>query len=396
MKKSVCMRAASLVASLALAASLAACGQSAEAPTDTAEGAAVEEAVAEETAEAAGYTYDRIGEWDVDNPAFGGTMRAVMATMGTEGMDFDAFVASELGEFALESFDLMAAGDIASDDLVAYWADYGMVHEAHDADDADRQWTSLVPDDYDESKAYPLLFCWHGNDNPILMAEGYGVGQAAATRDWIVVFPWASNDDIHPEEFDRILAYMTENYNIDASRIYTTGFSKGGSTSANLARIKSDVLAAAAPCGVSATVNSTLEGALAYGLEGIDPSAYDAIPIQIFGGSNDVFGAMPYDDEFKVDGINNYLEHFGLEASQSLEASQKLLESSDNEVEKAIGLSFDETETRELDGTTYHIGRYLDADGSVALQVIEADGAIHWPTPSMGELVCSFLEGYSK
>lgn len=387
-------KAASVAASLALALSIAACGNSAnEAPADVAE-ATAEEAATEETAD---YTYDRIGEWDVENPMFGGTMRAVMATMGTEGMDFDAFVNSELGEFSVASFDLAAIGDITSEDVAAYWAELGMVHEAHDADDAEKQWTSIVPDDYDASKAYPLLFCWHGNDNPILMAEGYGVGQAAAERDWIVVFPWASNDDIHLDEFDRILAYMTENYNIDATRIYTTGFSKGGSTSANLARSKSDVLAAAAPCGISAAVNSTLEGALAYGLEGTDPSDYEPIPIQIFGGELDVFGAMPYNDEFKVDGINNYLSKFGIEGhEQTLEASLALIESSENEVEKAIGLTFDETETVALDGTTYHIGRYLDADGNVCLQVVECDGAIHWPTPSMGELVCSFLENYSK
>lgn len=390
MHKMTSTKVAAIAMTLSLALGVSACGQNA--PKDS--GDVATEAV--ETAENAGYTYDRIGEWEVENPALGAPLSAVMASMGTEGMDFEAFKASELGEFALESFDIGMMGDISSPEVESYWAELGMVHEAHDADNVDRQWTSIVPDDYDKSKAYPLLFCWHGNDNPILLAEGYGIGQAAAKRDWIVVFPWAQNDDIHMEEFDRIFAYMTENYNIDTTRVYSAGFSKGGATTANLAREKSDVLAAAAPCGISASVNSTLEGALNYGLTNKIAADYQAIPIQIFGGQYDVFGAMPYDDKFKVDGINNYLAGFGLEKSQSLEASQKLIGASDNEVESAIGLSFDETETLGLDGTSYHIGRYLDADGKVCLQVVQCDGAVHWPTPSMGELVCSFLEGYSK
>ena len=397
MHTSLSRNVVAITTALMLSMGVVGCGQQAAAPEPDAGAEETTEATAQQSegTEAEGYTYEGIEQWDAENPALGTTMRTIMSSMGTEGMDFDAFIHSEMGEFAMHSMDIAALGAIDSPEVAEYWNDLGMTHEAHDAADADKQWTSLVPNDYDASKSYPLLFVWHGNDNPILLAEGYGIGQAAAEKDWIVVFPWAQNDDIHLDEFDRIYAFMTENYNIDTTRVYSTGFSKGGATTANLARERADVLAAAAPCGISASANSTLEGALNYGLTDAPTADYQAIPIQLYGGQYDVFGAMPYDDEFKIDGINNYLKGFGIDKKQSLEESTKLL-AEGSEVERAIGLSFDEEETRSIDGTSYHFGRYLDADGNVVLQVVQADGAIHWPTPSMGTLVVEFLEGHTK
>lgn len=402
---------ATLAMSAALALSLAACGGTPavdERPAeDVQEEMAAEEAGTSEEAttseEAApkheyAYTYEGIEFWDVAQDNFGGaSMRDIMTTMAKPETDMDAYIGSPMGEFALGSMTLSGYGAIDAPEVAEYWANLGMVHEAHDVEDADHQWTSIVPDDLDESKTYPLLFVWHGNDNPILLAEGYGLGQAAAAKDWIVVFPWAANDDEYLAEFDRILAYMQENYPVDASRIYTTGFSKGGRVSAHLALERADVIAAAAPNGTTASASFYNPDDSALGLTGPQEltaedfaNAKGFVPIQFWGGEYDVFGAMPYDADYKIAGVNGWL---GLMGNENM---QELGKAGDSATEQAIGLVFDKVEEIEEDGTTYHVGSYVDANDDATFRIVECDGAIHWPTSYMGEMAVDFLEQFSK
>ena len=155
-----------------LALSLCAC-TSAPVDTGSAEAAANEQgSVATSTSEVS-YTYDGIEEWDEPavTPNGENTLHDVMDPMAKQGTDMEAFAHSELGEYAVSSSYLNRhIGDVASPEVTSYWAERGMIHELHDADDQDRQWTSLVPDDYDPSKSYPLVFVWHGTGNPILLA----------------------------------------------------------------------------------------------------------------------------------------------------------------------------------------------------------------------------------
>ena len=410
-------RIATIVTASMLVLSLAACGGSVAASNDTeapAEEAQTEEAQVEETqaeeetvGEAASgdlYTYEGIEFWDVEQEAMGGmTQRDIMTMMAKPDTDMDAFVHSYLGEWTLGSFQLTAFGTIDNPEVANYWEAKGMVHEAHDVDDADHQWASLVPADLEEGKAYPLLFVWHGNNNSILLAESYGFSEAAAQKDWIVVFPWAANDDEYLAEFDRILAFMVENYPVDVARIYTTGFSKGGRVSAHLALERADVLAAAAPCGTTAAASFYNPDGSELPLSGPEEltaadfeAATGLTPVQFFGGEHDVFGAMPYDADYKIAGVNGWLGLQGNDNTQSLEASKGLLVSAENETEQSIGLSFDQTDVIEQDGMTYHVGSYLDADGNATVRIVECDGAIHWPTPYMGQIALDFMEQFSR
>lgn len=391
-------RIATITMSAMLALSLAACGTNAgTATTEATQEAEVAQEAEANQATTDEYTYEGIDFWDVPQEAMGGmTQRELMTTMATPGTDMDAFIHSELGEFALASGHLMQFGSIDNPEVDKYWEGLGMVHEAHDVDDEAHQWTSLVPADLKEGEKLPLLFVWHGNNNPLLLAEGYGFGEQAAQRRWIVVFPWANNDDDYLEEFDRILAYAQENYPVDASRIYTTGFSKGARVSAHLALERTDVLAAAAPNGTNAAAMfyDTNGDIGLTGPKGLSQADFDAakafIPTQFFGGEFDVYGAMPYDEDYKVDAVNGWLGLMGSDNTQTLG------EAGDSETEQAIGLSFDKTEDLSEEGTTYHVGSYLDADGNATFRIVECDGAVHYPTRYMSEIGMDFLEQFSK
>lgn len=342
------------------------------------------------------YTYDGIEEWDEPIPTADGktTLHDVMDSMALPGTDMEAFAHSELGEFAVSSSYLNNhIGKIDAPEVEEYWAERGMVHEVHDLDDADRQWTSLVPDDYDASKSYPLLFVWHGTGNPVLLAEGYGYGEVAKEKGWICVFPWAANDDLYISEFDRILDYMTEHYTIDTDRIYTSGFSKGGLMSQLLALQRGSVLAAAAPCGMPAG------GAPTERLRSDDfTNAQAGIPVLFFGGEYDgVTGPVPYDEDYKLRGVNGFLAVNGIaDSGQTLEKSQELAEGADDPAEKLIGLKFDNTEELEADGTVYRTGSFFNGDDTAVVQFVGCEKAIHWPTPSMAQIAMDFMEQFTK
>lgn len=341
------------------------------------------------------HSYDDVKEWDEPIPMGDGkmTLHDVMDGMAKPGYDMEAFAKSELGEFTVRSSYLNNhIGKLDDPQVTSYWAERGMTHEVHDLDDEDRQWASLVPASYDASKKYPLLFAWHGTGNPILLAEGYGFGEAAKEKDWIVVFPWAMNDDLYLTEFDRILDFMKQNYSIDESKVYTAGFSKGGATSQLLALQRPDVLAAAASCGMPAGSSPTER------LRTDDfMYASAGIPMLFFGGDEDgVVDPFPLDLDYTIRGANGFMAINGITGKlQTEEDCAKLVKSGDD-VEKAIGLPCDKKESVEADGATYHIGSYQNASGQETVKFIQCTGAIHWPTPSMATYVLDFLDQWNQ
>ena len=61
--------------------------------------------------------------------------------------------------------------------------------------------------------------------------------------------PWADNDEIIVEEVQRIMEVLREEYPIDESRVYVTGFSKGGQATEEVVVACPELFAAAAPGG---------------------------------------------------------------------------------------------------------------------------------------------------
>ena len=345
------------------------------------------------------YTYEGIEAWDVEYEEYGGlTERDIMAFMASPDCDMDAYVHSPNGEFALVSQSLidLSLGDISSQENIDYWKAIGLDKECHDLEDPERQWTSFIPvSAHTSNEVYPVLFVWHGNDNPLLMAETYGFLEVAAKNEYIVVMPWANNDDDYLEEFDRIFDYIKVNYPIDETRIYTTGFSKGGRVSAHLALERSNIIAAAVANGTDAAAQfMTEDGELQLtGPQALTPEdfaqAENAVPLQIWGGDCDVYHAMPYTVDYKVNAVNEWLTLYGHEANQVLGAE------SSNDVESKIGLTFDEVEIRNQDMANSYIGTYY-VDGKMVSRYICAENAIHWPTQYMSELTFEFIGHYQK
>lgn len=117
--------------------------------------------------------------------------------------------------------------------------------------DQDRTYHLRIPRSYDSNRAYPLIFLWHG-------AGGTGSSgglniERSAGDDAIIVSADGLNNFWHPYAdsidlpfFDTMLETVSNQYCIDRHRIFSYGFSVGGSFSNLLACQRSDALRASA------------------------------------------------------------------------------------------------------------------------------------------------------
>lgn len=145
----------------------------------------------------------------------------------------------------------------------------------------DRTYHLLVPSNYDPNRAYPIIFRWHGaggnglrgglgieyvsKDNAIV------VSAAAAGKYWRV---YSNSRDV--SLFDRMLEIISSQYCVDKNRVFSYGFSAGGSFSNLLACERGDVLRASAAIA-SAVAGGNCKGKVATWL--LHDADDDAVPI---------------------------------------------------------------------------------------------------------------------
>jgi poly(3-hydroxybutyrate) depolymerase len=130
-----------------------------------------------------------------------------------------------------------------------------------DVDGQTRTFVLSVPDGYDPSVPYPLVFAWHGRGGNGQLARLYfGVEEASADQAIFVypdALPLASmggatgwelvNGGSDVQFFDTLYAEMTNNLCVDLDRVFSTGHSFGGYMSNALGCFRADVLRAIAP-----------------------------------------------------------------------------------------------------------------------------------------------------
>lgn len=121
--------------------------------------------------------------------------------------------------------------------------------------DLNREFFITLPKNYDNTKPHKLLFAMHcmgsnaedfvhhtpDQDHP---SPYYGQQQLDTEGNYIFVAPrgdtdgspWRTRDDKDHQFFDKLLTTMEENYCIDTSRVFVTGFSFGSMFSNSLAQ----------------------------------------------------------------------------------------------------------------------------------------------------------------
>ncbi len=148
----------------------------------------------------------------------------------------------------------------------------------------------FVPEDYDESKEYPLVIFLHGGgnsdpENEAQLTADYSIVKRLIREDYLQKYPciilapqcygfedhWGKATDV----LMSLITSLTENYSIDKDRLYITGLSLGGFGTCDMLQSYPGVFAAAAPlCGSYITSS---EGA----------KIYAQTPMWVFHGAQD-------------------------------------------------------------------------------------------------------------
>lgn len=147
--------------------------------------------------------------------------------------------------------------------------------------DQDRTYNLRIPSTYDSNRTYPIIFLWHG-------AGGTGSSgglniERSAGDDAILVSADGLNNFWNPRTnssdlsfFDTMLETVSNQYCIDSHRIFSYGFSVGGSFSNLLACERGDVLRASAAIA-SGLLSNACKGKVATWL--LHDVNDDAVPI---------------------------------------------------------------------------------------------------------------------
>jgi len=141
-------------------------------------------------------------------------------------------------------------------------------------DSEERTYKLYVPDSYTGNTAVPLVFNFHGYTSNAEQQSFYGDFRPIAdVENFIVVHPQGLLDDMGNTHFNAqwqstvddigftsaLIDDLVANYNIDETRIYSTGMSNGGFMSYTLACELSDKFAAVASVTGSMTINQVTD-----------------------------------------------------------------------------------------------------------------------------------------
>ncbi|MBT8234539.1 MAG: T9SS type A sorting domain-containing protein [Bacteroidia bacterium] len=236
---------------------------------------------------------------------------------------------------------------------------------AHDGND--REYIIYTPTNYDGSEPLPLLLCFHGFTSTANLLMAYSRFNALAeSENFIAVYPqgllfggsthwnvggFTLGSNVDDVGFVNVLLdELTTNYNIDGTRVYSTGMSNGGYMSFLLACQLSDRITAVASVTGSMT-----------------PQTYDAcnpqrvVPVLQIHGNAD--GTVPYNGAFWSKSIDDVLDYWSTHNSCEAEADVYII----NDVDQT-------------DGSTVEQFVFDQGDNCSSVIHFKVDGGGHdWP-----------------
>ncbi len=339
-----------------------------------------------------------------DSTVYGGFYSAyqIMAGNGDDTFDIDAFINSEQGELILSriKYELCLLGDsqYASQEMIDYWAQRGVIETAYNSDDPEHEYLTFVPEYmYDEANAgkkWPVVFSHHGNGGTLFEAEDHGFVHICYDEGFMVVVPENENSDADYtiEMLPRYLDELEANgYPIDRSRVYVAGMSKGGATTLQVGLECSDIVAAISPHSSSfgmlmegESIESTLRGETSTMKGSVTQAELDAcggMPVWLQLGESDM-NQLPF-KEGMINSLNAWLEMNNCPTRATATDTNM------------IGITADRVYTQEIDGTTYTFAAFDNADGVETMVIVGIEGLPHWVSYSYSKLAWDFMKQYS-
>ena len=341
-------------------------------------------------------SYPLMEEWYKD--AYPGT--AVYTFMqGNDNFDVEKFIHSTLGKLSMDlQYPSMTQYRNEMDPgLLAMWKEKGIIKEMHNGDDPQHKWASYTPsyvyDAENEGKTWPVVFVLHGNNNTIAMGESYGYAHLSAKEGFITVIPEMKNMTTWKEDFPKILQELKENYPIDESRLYLTGYSAGGYSTVLAAMEFPGVFAACAPG--SAILTRAGENQFD-GIAG-------GMPMLLIAGNVDWVPVFPVQEQNNEFAQNRYGDLYNITETlqkwmgiNGVDGEVRYADAAATDAEKAIGLIGDSSYTQIMDGTKYHFVDYTNASDICVMRFVCVEGMPHWPSPSQAQLAWDFMSQFAR
>ena len=349
-------------------------------------------------------------EEDVQKRAEGPGIAGLFTAMGDSEADGEGIAESEDGKKIEERMAVMGMGEDSKEGK-EYWACYekGLKKEIHG--EGLEKWASYVPlaAGKEPERHFPLIFCLHGAHNPIQLTESYGVMQLAAREECIVIAPenenWA--------KVEELLNWAKENLPVDASRVYSIGYSFGGFMSSRNVLAHPELFA-----GVGMGGMLFAGKVIAHNLDGQDYEAYElteemlqkgeklGIPALVFMGENEMLrllplwknpegevrdGVIPLQSADKQQAFNHFRRVGQCGPARFLEQGEK-----GEEVAEHIGAEFERTQVREYYGRKYFIGDSVSEGGECLFRAVGCEKMVHWPTVMFAELVWEHIGKFAR
>lgn len=230
----------------------------------------------------------------------------------------------------------------------------GKITTSIDVNGTEREYIIYIPENYTGNEALPLLFAFHGlGGNMQSSYENSKFYELAETENFIAVHPngisnkWnavTANNNIDIDFVEQLIVKLENEYNIDSTRIYSSGMSNGGYFSFLLACELSNKIAA-----IGSVTGLMFQNVL----DNCEPTK--PVPVLQIHGTDD--GIVNYDRVNNI--ITFWIEHNHTETT-------------------AIVEEIPNTDT--TDGSTVERFSYLNGDDNVEVQHLKITGGHHdWP-----------------
>ncbi|NNF34898.1 MAG: T9SS type A sorting domain-containing protein [Saprospiraceae bacterium] len=193
--------------------------------------------------------------------------------------------------------------------LINFISAQNIINETIMHDGIERNYRLFIPASYDGSNSYPLVFNFHGFGSNNAEQEFYSdMNRVGEANDFFICYPngiansWNVGWDFGSEADDvgftsALIDKLTQDYSVDAERIYSCGMSNGGFMSYRLACELNDKIAAIA--SVTGSMSPTLA---------MDCEPGRSFSILQFHGTDDA--TVPYDGmedlNIGIDSLFNY------------------------------------------------------------------------------------------
>lgn len=318
-------------------------------------------------------------------------------------------------------------------ELVAYWASYdkGLKKEVRHGDsrwNESRKFvtytplSAFLPENRD--RQYPLMMLLTGSRDAPFLRETMGFCQMCAREEIILLIP-ASGADYALLSAVREAA---DELPVDRSRIYVCGFSNGAFRTSEFSIMHPDIVAACCSFGTEPYAclrweptwemrkhlpNGQTTIATSQRTIPFSPQVYETVKqaggmpfIHIMGACEaprmipfyepcpPELYAFYHSSEYIIDQVNRKLAMNGCQTIDLL--SSRACRTSENEVERVIGMPFDETHIEQHDGVSYYFGDVRSADGVIRSRFVGVENMPHDCGGSYPQVAWDFLKQFTR